>query len=66
MKALTDIISITVQYKGWPIKIEGDKIFLRAFGTTIYDHSMHWNWMEVKYEDLTKELKLFLKENNLI
>ena len=61
-----DIISITIQYKGLPVKIEDNKIFLRAFGTTIYNHSMHWNWMEVKIENLSKELRNYLKERNLI
>jgi hypothetical protein len=61
-----DVISITIQYKGWPIKLEDGKIFMRAFGTTIYNHSMHWNWMEVKTEDLTKELRNYLKERRLI
>ena len=59
-------ISITIEWEGWPIKIEGEKIFLRAFGTTIINHSMHWNWIEVKYEDLKSNLRKYLKENNLI
>lgn len=61
-----NIISITVEYKGWPVKIENGKIFLRSFGTTYYNHSMHWDWMEVKTEDLKKELKEYLKERKLI
>ena len=61
-----DIISMTVEYKGWPVKIENGKIFLRSFGTTYYDHSMHWDWMEIKEEDLHKELKTYLKERELI
>jgi hypothetical protein len=61
-----NVISTTIEYKGWPIKIEDGKIFLRSFGTTIYNHLMHWDWMEVKPENLTKELKNYLKENKLI
>lgn len=61
-----NVISTTIEYKGWPVRIEGSKIFLRAFGTTIYNHSMHWNWIEVKIDDLTKELRDYLKENKLI
>jgi predicted heme/steroid binding protein len=61
-----DIISMTIQYKGWPIKIENGKIYLRAFGTTIYDHSMHWSWMEVKVEDLKDEMRNYLKGRKLI
>ena len=43
-----NIISTTVEYKGMPVKVEDGKVFLRAFGTTIYNHSMHWSWMEIK------------------
>ena len=62
----TDIISMTIQYKGWPVKIENGKVFLRAFGTTICDHSMHWSWIEVKIDKLNEELKNYLKERNLL
>ena len=61
-----DVISIIVQYKGLPVKIENGKVFLRAFGTTIYDHSMHWSWAEVKIDDLNEDLKNYLKERDLI
>lgn len=61
-----DVISITIEHKGLPVKIERGKIFLRAFGTTITDHSMHWSWIEVKTEILDKELINYLKEKELI
>ena len=61
-----NVISTTVEYKGMPVKVENGKIFLRAFGTTIYNHSMHWSWMEVKANDLKPELKDLLKEKGLI
>lgn len=61
-----NVISTTIEYKGSPIKIENGKIFLRAFGTTIYNHSMHWSWMEVKKEDLKDELRKLLKEKGYI
>jgi hypothetical protein len=61
-----NIISTTVSYKGMPVKVENGKIFLRAFGTTIYNHSMHWSWMEVKVSDLNPELRNQLKEKGLI
>lgn len=61
-----DVISMTIQYKGSPVKIKNGKIFLMAFGTTIYDHSMHHSWVEVKESDLTKELQNYLKERKLI
>ena len=61
-----NVISTTVEYKGMPVKVENGKIFLRAFGTTIYNHSMHWSWMEVKASDLKSELRELLKEKGLI
>lgn len=61
-----NVISITIEYKGIPIKIEDGKIFLRSFGTTILDHSMHWSWMEIKIDDLKPDLKKLLKSQNLI
>lgn len=59
-------ISITVQYKGFPVKIENGKIFLRAFGTTTYNRSMHWSWIEVKATDLKDDLRNELKAKGLI
>ena len=60
------IISISLEYKGLPVKVENGKIFLRAFGTTIYNHSMHWSWMEVKASDLKDDLRNELKGKGLI
>jgi len=59
-------ISTTVEYKGNPVKIENGKVFLRAFGTTINNHSMHYSWMEVKVSDLKEDLRNQLKEKGLI
>lgn len=59
-------ISTTIEYKGMPVKIENGKIFLRAFGTTIYNHSTHWSWMQVNVKDLNSELRELLKEKELI
>ena len=61
-----DIISTTIEYKGMPVKIERGKIFLRAFGTTIHNHSMHWSWMKMKPSDLKPELLKLLREKELI
>jgi len=61
-----NIISTTVEYKGVPVRIEGGKIFLRAFGTTINNRSMHWSWIEIKESDLNPELKQLLKQKALI
>jgi hypothetical protein len=60
-----NVISTTVEYKGMPVKVENGKIFLRAFGTTIYNHSMHWSWMEVKASDLKAETKTTIKRKRI-
>lgn len=59
-------ISQTVEYKGTPVKIENNKVFLRAFGTTAYNQSIHWSWQEIPEEKMKTEFKDFLKVNNLI
>ena len=57
---------IELEYKGNPIRVENGKVFLRAFGTTINNHSMHYSWMEVKVSDLKTELKDFLIKHQLL
>jgi hypothetical protein len=61
-----NIISTIVEYDGMPIKIEGDKIYLRAFGTTLYDHTMHWSWIKIEQNNLKPEIKKLLKRKGLI
>lgn len=61
-----NVISTTINYKGTPIKVENGKVFARAFGTTINNHSMHWTWQEIKQETMKRDFKNHLKENNLI
>ena len=61
-----NVISTTINYKGTPIKVENGKVFARAFGTTINNHSMHWTWQEIKQEAMKIDFKDYLKENNLI
>jgi hypothetical protein len=60
------VISTTVEYKGYPVKVENGKVFLRCFGTTIYNHSMHWSWAEVSTNNLKPELYKLLKEKRLL
>ena len=60
------VISTKINYKGNIIKIENGKVFARAFGTTINNHSMHWSWQEVKRVNMKKDFKRYLKENNYI
>lgn len=59
-------ISTTIEYNGVSVKIEDGKVFLRAFGTTILNRSMHWSWIEVPKEKLKKELRDLLEEKELI
>ncbi len=61
-----NVISTTINYKGTPIKVENGKVFARAFGTTINNHSMHWTWQEIKQEAMKRDFKNYLRENSLI
>mgnify|MGYP000962659071 CR=1 FL=1 len=65
-RKIMNVISVIVEYKGTPIKIEGGRIFVRAFGTTISNKSMHWSWIEVSAKDLQSEVITWLKEKRLI
>ena len=60
------IISTTINYNGYPIKIEGGKIYFPSFGTTIYNHSIHWSYVEVKQSDLKDDFINSLKEKGFI
>ena len=55
-------ISTIVEYNGVNVKVENGKVFLRAFGTTAINQSMHWSWMEVPISKLKKELRDLLEE----
>lgn len=48
------------------VKIENGKIFLRQFGTTIYNRNMHWSWIEISKEKCNKDFLNHLKEHKLI
>ena len=61
-----NVISTTIEWGGHPVKIERGKVYLRAFGTTMYNHSMHYSWLEVPLDKLNSELRKHLKSNNLI
>ena len=61
-----NVIETTIEYKGAVLKISGGRVFARAFGTTINNHSMHWNWVEIPVNKLSNDLEKHLKENNLI
>ncbi|QQO97009.1 hypothetical protein Nekkels1_10 [Cellulophaga phage Nekkels_1] len=61
-----NLISTTINYSGTPIKIENGKVFARAFGSTINNHSMHWTWQEIPQDNMKRDFKKYLEENNLI
>lgn len=61
-----NITSTTIEYNGVNVKIENKKVFIRAFGTTVFNQSMHWSWIEVPTDKLKKELRDLLKEKCLI
>lgn len=59
-------ISTTVEFNGAVIKVENGRVFARAFGTTIYNHSPHWSWLEIDKDGLKSDLKRELVERGLI
>lgn len=59
------ILEQTFESNGTLFKSSNGKIYCQGFGTTIDDHSMHYTWIEIKREYMTKEFKELLKENNL-
>jgi len=61
-----NIVSQTIMYKGYPVKISGGKIFMPAFGTTYDNHSMHWSHIEVPVEKLNDDFRQQLKQQKLI
>lgn len=62
-----NVISTTVEYKGNAVKIENGRVFVRAFGTTIYrQNTPHWTWQEVPKDKMKDDFRRFLIENKLI
>lgn len=61
-----NITSTTIEYNGVNVKIENKKVFIRAFGTTVFNQSMHWSWVEVPIDKLKKELRDTLEKKRLI
>lgn len=51
-----ETIEQTVKFKDWYYKIRGERVFARAFGTTIYNYNMHWNWIEISDTELAKTI----------
>jgi len=50
------VIEVTLEYNGYPVKVRRGKVLLPAFGTTYYNHQMHWSWIEVPVEKLSASL----------
>lgn len=61
-----NITSTTIEYNGVNVKIENKKVFIRAFGTTVFNQSMHWSWVEVPIDKLKKELRDTLEKKGII
>ena len=59
-------ISTTVEYKGGLVKVENGKVYGKAFGTTFYNQKMHESWVEIKLDDLHKDLLNELKTRGLL
>lgn len=59
-------ISTTIEYKGAYVKVEGGKVYLPAFGTTAFNQSMHWSWVQVPIDKIKKELRDLLEERGLL
>jgi hypothetical protein len=57
-----NVIEVTIQHEGYPIKIRSGKVFAPAFGTTYYNHSMHWSWIEVPVEKLSHSVYEKIKQ----
>lgn len=61
-----DIISTTINWKGAIIKVENDKVYTRAFGTSINNKSMHHSWLEISSDNIADDLKKDLTDNGLL
>ena len=59
-------LSTTLEINGSILKVENGRIFARAFGSTIRNHSMHWSWIEIEKDNLKPDVKSQLKERGLI
>lgn len=59
-------ISTTVEINGAILKIEGGRVFARAFGTTIQNKSMHWSWLEIEIDNLKDNVRIELESKGLI
>ena len=60
------VVSTTIEYEGYKIKISNGKVFLPQFGTTIYDHNHHLSYIEVPIEKIKPALRMHLKSAGLI
>ncbi|MCK5013654.1 MAG: hypothetical protein KAS66_07530 [Candidatus Omnitrophica bacterium] len=60
------VVSTTIEYEGYQIKVSNGKVFLPQFGTTICNHNPHWSYIEVPIEKLKPELRTRLQKDGLI
>lgn len=61
-----NVISTTVEYEGYSIKISSGRVFLPQFGTTIYNHNPHRSYIEVPIDKLESKLRIKLQNDGLI
>lgn len=60
------ILEQVIDYEGHAIHIRDGRVFVWAFGTTIYNHSMHYSLVELPPEKWADKFKKYLQDNKLI
>jgi hypothetical protein len=60
------IIETTIEYQGCPVKIRNGKVFIYQFGTTIYNHSMHYSLIELPRDKWSDDFRLFMRKHKFI
>ena len=61
-----NVLETVLEFKGYPIKVSKGRVFLQAFGTTIYNHSMHHSWQEVELSSLRSDVRDFLNSSGVL
>lgn len=60
-----NLIETTIEWRGYPIKIRGNKIIVPCFGTTYLNQKMHWSYTEISFDNLNQDLREHLVKNKL-
>lgn len=62
MSEQNNMIGVKVDFNGNIYKTEWGKLYARMFGTTMYNHNMHWSWGEIdKSSKLGKEVMEYIR-----